>query len=59
LGIGRPAEGIDPADYVLKNFGETERAAIDEIIDQAAEAALCLVKEGIHRTMALYNRPRG
>jgi len=59
LGIGRPAEGIDPADYVLENFGETERAAIDEIIDQAAEAALCLVNQGIHRTMALYNRPRG
>ena len=59
LGIGRPAEGVDPADYVLENFGETERAVIEKIVDQAAEAAICLVNEGIHRAMALYNRPRG
>ena len=59
LGIGRPADGIDPADYVLENFGDTELAAIDELVDQAAESAICLVKDGIHRAMALYNRPRG
>ena len=59
LGIGRPAEGTDPADYVLENFGESERAAIDEIVEQAAESVICLVKDGIHRAMALYNRPRG
>lgn len=59
LGIGRPPEDIDAADYVLENFDETERAAIDEIVDQAAESAIYLVKEGIHRAMALYNRPRG
>jgi PTH1 family peptidyl-tRNA hydrolase len=59
LGIGRPAGGIDPADYVLENFGETELAAIEEIVEQAAESAICLTKDGIDRAMALYNRPRG
>ena len=59
LGIGRPADGIDPVDYVLENFRETELAAIDEIVEQAAESATCLIKHGIHRAMALYNRPRG
>ena len=58
LGIGRPADGIDPADYVLENFGETELAAVDEIVEQGAESAICLVKDGIYRAMALYNRPR-
>ncbi|HEY1233673.1 MAG TPA: aminoacyl-tRNA hydrolase [Candidatus Binatia bacterium] len=58
LGIGRPADGIDPADYVLENFGETELATIDEIVEQAAESAICLVEDGINRAMALYNRPR-
>jgi peptidyl-tRNA hydrolase, PTH1 family len=58
LGIGRPADGINPADYVLENFGETELAAVDEIVEQAAASAICLVKDGIHRAMALYNRPR-
>lgn len=59
LGIGRPPEGIDAADYVLENFDTTEHAAIDEIVDQAAQSAICLVNEGIHQAMALYNRPRG
>ena len=58
LGIGRPPEGIDPADYVLEDFGDTERTEIDKIIDQAAESAVCLVKDGIERAMALYNRTR-
>ena len=58
LGIGRPADGIDPADYVLENFAETELAAMDEIIEQAAASAICLIEDGIHRAMALYNRPR-
>jgi PTH1 family peptidyl-tRNA hydrolase len=58
LGIGRPPEGIDPADYVLEDFGEIERTEVDKIIDQAAESAVCLVKDGIERAMALYNRTR-
>ena len=59
LGIGRPADGIDAADYVLENFADTEVAAIDELVEQGAESAICLVKDGIQRAMALYNRPRG
>lgn len=59
LGIGRPPDGMDAADYVLENFAATEHAAIDEIVDQAAQSAICLVNEGIHQAMALYNRPRG
>jgi PTH1 family peptidyl-tRNA hydrolase len=59
LGIGRPPEGMDAADYVLENFAATEHAAIDEMVDQAAQSAISLVNEGIHQAMALYNRPRG
>jgi len=58
LGIGRPADGRDPADYVLEKFAETELSSIDEFVEHAAESAICLVQHGIHRAMALYNRLR-
>src|ERR671931_81015 len=35
IGIGRPPDGVDPADYVLATFRPEERAVIDEAIERA------------------------
>jgi PTH1 family peptidyl-tRNA hydrolase len=58
VGIGRPPQGMDPADYVLEEFADNECAEINEIVDRAADSTVCLVKDGTERAMALYNRPR-
>ena len=46
IGIGRPAPGVDPADYVLEPFTQDETTAIDSAIDLAVDALACLVVEG-------------
>jgi PTH1 family peptidyl-tRNA hydrolase len=46
IGIGRPAPGVDPADYVLEPFTQDEAAVIDSTMDRAVEALECLVVEG-------------
>ncbi|WP_245988506.1 aminoacyl-tRNA hydrolase [Flexivirga caeni] len=39
VGIGRPPGRMDPAAYVLKNFTATERAELEFLVPEAAEAA--------------------
>lgn len=56
VGIGRPALGIDPADYVLEPFNESERAQLNELVDRAAESVICLALHGPEQAMARYNR---
>jgi PTH1 family peptidyl-tRNA hydrolase len=56
VGIGRPPENCEVTDYVLKNFTATEFEQLDEIVERAAESIRCLLREGIDRAMASYNR---
>lgn len=56
IGIGKPPEGWDLADYVLSRFGEEERKLIDESIQRAAEAAVSIMDSGVERTMSVFNR---
>ena len=46
IGIGRPPEGIDPADYVLQLPAPAERPLYDAAVKLAAEAALAVVSQG-------------
>lgn len=55
IGIGRPPEFMDPADYVLQNFTELERVKIDDVLDHAVEAVLCFIKQGISEAMENFN----
>lgn len=43
IGVGRPPEGVDPADYVLTDFLGEEAVRIRASIQAAARAALDLV----------------
>lgn len=43
IGIGRPADGADAADYVLATFRPEERAPLDRALDEATELILRFV----------------
>ncbi len=59
LGIGRPADGIDPADYVLAPFSEPEAETLDQALDQAVLALECIVTDGPAAAMNRFNvRPK-
>ena len=55
VGIDRPPGRQDPADYVLKPFGSTERKELPEVVQRAADAVECLVTEGLERTQNRFN----
>lgn len=56
IGIGRPPEGMESAEYVLEPFNSAESAGLDEIVARVADSVSCLVRDGIERAMASYNR---
>ena len=55
IGVGRPPAGVDPIEYVLSDFSPDEQPEIAKTIDQAVEAALSLVTEGLDKTMTRFN----
>jgi PTH1 family peptidyl-tRNA hydrolase len=55
LGIGRPPGRMDPADYVLQDFSRDEMKSVSEILDRAADAAMCFITDGLDRTMNRFN----
>jgi len=67
IGIGRPPEGWDPADYVLARFTEPELAALDGLFDAAADLVEEVAGDGLAATVARQDarsapapsRPRG
>ena len=59
IGIGRPPGRQDPADFVLDPFTAREREAIAVTIEEAADAVLTLVSEGLDAAQAGFNRASG
>ena len=57
VGIGRQPEGWDLADWVLAGYRTAEeRQAAFEAYSTAADALLCIAKEGCEAAMQKYNR---
>jgi PTH1 family peptidyl-tRNA hydrolase len=56
VGIGRPAPGMDAADYVLSPFLAEERKAATEAAAKAAEAVRTIVVEGPIQAMNMFNQ---
>jgi PTH1 family peptidyl-tRNA hydrolase len=56
IGIGRPAEGADPVDYVLEPFPWEERPFFEDVWMLAGDAARCWASHGIQTAMNKYNR---
>jgi PTH1 family peptidyl-tRNA hydrolase len=55
LGIGRPPDQQDSANYVLQPFTRSEEAFILPATDRAAEAVEVLLVDGVEKAMALFN----
>jgi len=47
IGIGRPPGRMDPADFVLRDFGAAERDAVPELVSRSADAAEVLIQRGL------------
>lgn len=56
LGIGRPPPAMDPTDYVLEPFSEEESLRLKTMITGAADAVICLLKDGVKVAMDKFNR---
>lgn len=56
IGVGRPKNNEDLADYVLNKFSKDDRIVIDEIIDDVALSVEEIIKSGIDKAMNLYNK---
>jgi len=51
VGIGRPPEGTDPADYVLQRPSPEERTILDEAVRRAVEGVALWVADGVQVAM--------
>jgi PTH1 family peptidyl-tRNA hydrolase len=56
IGIGRPSQAADAAEFVLSPFTNKERAELDGVIDAAADCCLSWVSKGVAETMNIYNK---
>jgi PTH1 family peptidyl-tRNA hydrolase len=56
IGVGRPRGRRDPADHVLDRFTKAEREEVDLIVEEAADAVLALVRDGLTEAQARFNR---
>ncbi|HBG23320.1 MAG: aminoacyl-tRNA hydrolase [Syntrophaceticus sp.] len=55
IGVGRPPEGEDPAEYVLQPIPYEERTAFDALWKQAGDAASSWAVQGIETAMNKHN----
>lgn len=55
IGIGKPNEHQDLADFVLSGFSKDDRICIDSTIEQAAEAVERIITNGINTAMNEFN----
>lgn len=56
VGIGRPAQGGDPVDYVLQPFSAAERALLETVYARVVEAVDCILSAGLTEAMNRFNR---
>jgi PTH1 family peptidyl-tRNA hydrolase len=59
LGVGRPPGRREAADHVLDTFPKREREVVDLLVEDAADAALTLVRDGLAAAQDRHNRRGG
>jgi PTH1 family peptidyl-tRNA hydrolase len=57
VGIGRPPGRMDAADFVLRDFGTTERKELPFLVGAAADAAEMVVTEGLVAAQQRFHSP--
>ncbi|MGH8968387.1 MAG: aminoacyl-tRNA hydrolase [Actinomycetes bacterium] len=55
FGIGRPPGRMDPAAFVLRDFGAAERGELGVDVDRTADAVEALVADGLDRAQNAFN----
>lgn len=55
IGTSRPPGKMEAADYVLQDFPTDETDLLAETLDRGVEAVLTYLKDGLERSMNLYN----
>lgn len=55
VGVGRPPEGWDAADYVLGAWTEDEAATLPTVVDQACDAVESVLRDGLVNAMNVFN----
>ena len=56
VGIGRPPEGMDPAEYVLEVFSHVEQSHLDHVLSRAAESLRVMLLEGLEKAMNQFQK---
>ena len=56
VGVGRPSQGQDPADYVLEAFDGIEQPLLNQILPLAAESVKVLLLEGLEKAMNQFQK---
>ena len=56
VGIGRPFEGTDPAEYVLDVFDDVEQSRLDQVLCRAAEGLRTMLLEGLEKAMDQFQK---
>jgi len=55
IGVGRPAEGGEVVNHVLKPFSAAERKSLDRLLDGAVEALQVMISQGLAAAMNEFN----
>ena len=55
MGVGRPPEGWETADYVLGKWNSAEQAEIPSILDRGADAVEGILRDGLQAAMNVFN----
>ena len=55
MGVGRNPDQADMAGYVLSEFPEEDVLMVQDTVGRAADAAECVVREGVVAAMNRFN----
>jgi len=56
VGIGRPPQGMDPAEYVLEVFDKAEQSHLNQILSHSAESIKVMILEGLEKAMNQFQK---
>ena len=55
VGVSRPPEGWDTADYVLGKWNAEERESIDHVVERATDAVELVMSQGLEAAMNVFH----